>query len=192
MMRRPSKILITCFVIAWTLLFHYESLRAHYLSPLLQRDLPKFPLLFPPAGWIMFYQIEPAYGFAEVYGLRGTSRQRIDPHAIFSTRAVGYDNIHRNVLVGVLSPSAVATPAQCRQAQQLRPQEYEMAVLVGLCRHPADEPATTLPFCRYLQRKFPEYEGFLILHAAYPDLLTAPTHTVFRLAYACDGSPSMP
>lgn len=191
-MRRSSNVLITGFVIAWTLLFHYESLRANYLRPLLQRELPKFPLLFPPAGWIMFYEIDPAYGFADVYGLRGASRERIDPHAIFSTRAVGYDNIHRNVLVGVLSPAAVATPAQCRQAQQLSPREYDMAVLLGLCRNPAAEPVTTLPFCRYLQRKFPEYDGFQILYAAYPDLLTAPTRTVSRIAYVCDGASSTP
>jgi hypothetical protein len=188
-MRRVSNALITGVVIAWTLLFHYESLRAHYLTPLLQRELPKFPLLFPPAGWIMFYQIEPAYGFAEVYGLRGTSRERIDPHAIFSTRAVGYDNIHRNVLVGVLSPSAVATPEQCRQAKQRRPREYDMAVLLGLCRNPADEPVAALPFCRYLQRKFPQYDRFLVAYSAYPDLLSAPTQTAAQLAYACDGAP---
>jgi len=191
-MRRASNVLITGFVIAWTLLFHYESLRANYLRPLLQRELPKCPLLFPPAGWIMFYEIEPAYGFAEVYGLRGTNREQIDPHAIFSTRAVGYDNIHRNVLVGVLSPAAVATPAQCQQARQLNPHEYEMAVLLGLCRNPATDPVTALPFCRYLQRKFPEYDGFQILYAAYPDLLTAPTHTVARIAYSCDGTSSTP
>ena len=61
---------ITGFVICWTLLFQYETLRANYLSPLVHRELPKLRLLFPPAGWIMFYNIDPHYGFAEVYGVK--------------------------------------------------------------------------------------------------------------------------
>ena len=101
MVRRRS-ILITTFVIAWTLVFGYETLRAHYLSPLLKHPLPKLPLLFPPAGWIMFFNVDRGYGFAEVYGVNHGVAARIEPHRIFSTRAVGYDNIHRNVLVGVL------------------------------------------------------------------------------------------
>lgn len=94
--------LITWFVIGWTLVFQYETLRLGYLSPLFQRELPKLPLLFPPAGWIMFFQVDKSYGFAEVYGIRDGEPVRLDPHDIFETRAVGYDNIHRNVLVGVL------------------------------------------------------------------------------------------
>ncbi len=100
MLRRNT--LITWFVIGWTLLFQYETLRAHYLSPLAGRPLPKMALLFPPAGWIMFFRVEPAYHFAVVHGIRRGQPIALDPHAIFETRAVGYDNIRRNVLVGVL------------------------------------------------------------------------------------------
>jgi len=103
MVRRNTR--ITWFVLCWTLLFHYESLRAGYLSPLLKRELPKCPLLFPPVGWIMFFQVDRSYGFAEVYGVRDDRPHLLDPHDVFRTRALGYDNIHRNVLIGVLSRS---------------------------------------------------------------------------------------
>lgn len=94
---------ITWFVILWSLIFLYESCRANYLNPLFGRHLPKFPLLFPPAGWIMFFNVDKSYGFAEVYGQRNNQIELIDPHSILETQAIGYDNIHRNVLVGVLS-----------------------------------------------------------------------------------------
>ena len=94
--------LISVFVIGWLLLFQYETLRASYLGPLARRQLPKCPLLFPPAGWIMFFNIDRSYGFAEVYGIRESRPVLLDPHAVFSTKAVGYDNIHRNVLIGVV------------------------------------------------------------------------------------------
>ena len=97
---------ITVFVICWSLLFFYETFRASYLSPLAGRPLPKWPLLFPPAGWIMFFNVDRGYGFAEVYGLRNGQHEMIDPHQIFQTKAVGYDNIRRNIPVGVLSQEA--------------------------------------------------------------------------------------
>ena len=171
------------------LLFHYESLRANYLNPLLQpllhRDLPKCPLLFPPSGWIMFFEVEPRYGFAEVYGFRQGRSTKLDPHAIFATRALGYDNIRRNVLVGVLSPSAIAAPPQCVALRQRHPRAYGMMVLSGVCRDPAETPATTLPFCRYLQRKFPREDAFAVVEAEYPDLIHAPEIIRRRLAYRC-------
>ncbi len=106
--RRHSNTLITVFVICWLLLFQYETLRLHYLGPLLNRELPKLPLLFPPAGWLMFYQIDSSYGLAEVYGIRQGRQTKLDPHDIFETQAIGYDNIHRNVLIGVLYRDRVA------------------------------------------------------------------------------------
>ena len=118
---------ITGFVICWTLLFQYETLRANYLSPLARRELPKCPLLFPPAGWIMFYSIEPSYGFAEVYGIRGKTPVKLDPHAIFATRAVGYDNIRRNMLISVLSEQAA--PSFCRYLTRKFPGNDAFAVL---------------------------------------------------------------
>ena len=100
MLRRS--IPITWFVICWTLLFQYETLRANYLSPLVGQRLPKLALLFPPAGWIMFYNVDRTYGFAEVHGIKNGQPFVIDPHDIFSTKAIGYDNIRRNVLIEVL------------------------------------------------------------------------------------------
>ena len=140
---------ISVFVVCWLLLFGYETLRAGYLSPLAGRRLPKLPLLFPPAGWIMFYNVDRSYGFAEVRGIRAEQPFTLDPHDIFSTRAVGYDNIRRNMLVGVLD--AHQGPA----------------------------------FCRYLRRKFPQYDSFDVLYGRYPDLITTPDRVEYQLAYRC-------
>ena len=98
-----KKTLITIFVLIWLTVFHYESLRYFYLNPLFKRDLPQMKFLFPPAGWIMFFNIDPSYGYAEVYGIKNGQAQAIDPHQILQTRAIGYDNIHRNALSTVLS-----------------------------------------------------------------------------------------
>lgn len=103
--KRLRNICISLFVILWTLVFHYESLRAFYLEPFFARPLPKVKFLFPPAGWIMFFNVDDQFGCVEVYGMRLGAPQRIDPHDILQTRTVGYDNIHRNVLSEVLDPS---------------------------------------------------------------------------------------
>ena len=52
----------------------------------------------------MFYNVDDEFLCAEVYGVRKGIPQRLDPHGIFQTRPIGYDNIHRNVLVEVLNP----------------------------------------------------------------------------------------
>ena len=140
---------ISLFVIAWLLVFHYETFRLNYLSPLAGRELPKLKFLFPPAGWIMFFNVDQSYGTAEVYGNRGGEPFFIDPHQIFRTRFVGYDNIHRNVMVGVLSPSV---------GEQ---------------------------FCGYLHRKFPQYDGFAVAYAAYPDVTQTPPKKSYRVLYQC-------
>ena len=102
-MKKIRKVLISIFLVGWICLFHYESLRGFYLSPLLGFRLPKFPLLFPPAGWIMFYEVGASWSTAEVYGVREKGPpELIDPHRIFETRFVGFDNIHRNMMVNVL------------------------------------------------------------------------------------------
>ena len=121
--------LITCFVIIWPLVFQYETLRHNYLSPLAHRELPKLPLLFPPAGWVMFFNVDRSYGFAEVYGIKGSSPTLLDPHDIFRTKAVGYDNIHRNVLVTVLD--SYDAPAFCRFLRRRFPSYEEFAVLAA-------------------------------------------------------------
>lgn len=97
-------LVIGIFTIAWALLFHYESVRYQFLNPLFQADLPKMKLLFPPAGWIMFYRVDEIEGRAEVYGISGGEPRYIDPHRIFDNRWIGYDNIRRNVLINVLNP----------------------------------------------------------------------------------------
>jgi hypothetical protein len=122
---------ITVFVIAWIVFFQYQTLRLNYLNPLAtqlwHRDLPKIPLLFPPAGWIMFYNVDPAYGLAEVYGLRRGVPEAIDPHAIFPMKNLGYDNIRRNVLVSVLS--ADSAPRFCRYLARKFPGYASFAVV---------------------------------------------------------------
>lgn len=154
---------ISLFVIAWVGIFHYETLRLNYLSPLAlrfrsaptsaeeasRRELPKLKFLYPPAGWIMFFNVGRSYGFAEVYGLRHEHLTLIDPHEIFPTRFVWYDNTHRNVLVSVLS--AHAAPG----------------------------------FCRYLHRKFPQYGAFAVAYAVYPDVVNGPDQIYRQLAYRC-------
>ena len=126
---RRRDVLITCFVILWSLVFHYETLRLSYLSPWVGRELPKLKFLFPPAGWIMFYRVDAAYGFAEVHGLRRGEPVQLDPHAIFENRALGYDNIRRNVLVSVLSPED--GPAFCAYLRRKFPEYDRFAVLYG-------------------------------------------------------------
>lgn len=90
--------LITVFVILWLIVFHYESTRHFLLEPLLNKALPKVKFLFPPAGWIMFYSVEDVSGNVEVYGFKDNKPQLIDPHDIFSTRTIGFDNIHRGIM----------------------------------------------------------------------------------------------
>ena len=121
-------LLITLFVLLWSGLFHYETLRLNYLSPLVGHELPKTKFLYPPAGWIMFFNVDPSYGLAEVYGLTPEHPPTLlDPHTIFSTRFVGYDNINRNVLVSVLSQAQA--PAFCAYLHRKFPRYDEFAVV---------------------------------------------------------------
>ncbi len=128
-MTQARRITVSIFVVLWTLLFHYESLRTFYLTPLFGRSLPKFPLLFPPAGWIMFYQVDPSWSTAEVYGLKPESEKPewIDPHRIFTTDFIGFDNIHRNIMVNVLDPRVA--PHFCPYLKRKFP-EYVKFIIV--------------------------------------------------------------
>ena len=146
---RTRNFWITALVIVWTLAFHYESVRFFYLNPLFKRELPKVKFLFPPAGWIMFFHVDETYTMAEVYGVKNGEPQLIDPHRIFETKAIGYDNIHRNVLSSVLYP-----------------QRKE-------------------DFCRFLRRKFPDYESFLVPVVHYPAVVKEPTKKLYRVMYQC-------
>ena len=124
---RRRRILIGVFVLVWIGVFHYETLRLNYLSPLAGRELPKLKFLYPPAGWIMFFDVDRTYGFAEVYGVRHGHPERIDPHDIFHTRFVWYDNIRRNVLISVLS--ARQAPGFCAYLGRQFPQYEAFAVV---------------------------------------------------------------
>ena len=95
---RSRHIFITVLVCLWLALFTYETFRGFQLKVLLKRDLPKTRFLFPPAGWIMFYKVGSTGGFYEVYGMKNKKPQLIDPHDIFRTRTIGYDNLHRGIL----------------------------------------------------------------------------------------------
>ena len=97
-------IFISIFVALWLCVFHYESIRYYYLQPHFHTPLPKLKFLFPPAGWIMFYNVDDRTGYAQVYGLRKGAVQLIDPHEIIRTRFIGFDMVHRNVLSEVLLP----------------------------------------------------------------------------------------
>ena len=96
---------ITVFVVIWLALFHYESVRHFYLEPLVKQSLPKMKFLFPPAGWIMFFNVDDRFGYREVYGIKEGKLQSIDPHEIVRTRTIGYDNIYRGVLGTVANPA---------------------------------------------------------------------------------------
>ena len=95
---RLRNFFISVFVIFWLFVFHYESIRYFYLDPLFKKPLPKVKFLFPPAGWIMFFNVNDSYGYIEVYGIKDKSVELIDPHDIFRTRTIGFDNIHRGIL----------------------------------------------------------------------------------------------
>ena len=122
-----SRRAITAFVLAWLAVFHYESLRARYLDRWLGVELPKVKLLFPPAGWIMFYRVDEGDGRAEVYGLKDGEPELIDPHRIFATRWVGYDDIRRNVLISALPPERA--PAFCAFLRRKFPEYRDFAVV---------------------------------------------------------------
>ncbi len=104
---------ITVFVILWCVAFHYESVRHFYLQPLIGRTLPKIKFLFPPAGWIMFYRVDEAYGHMRIFGIKGNQNYEIDPHEVFRVRTIGFDNIHRGVISG--AASARNSRAFCKQ-----------------------------------------------------------------------------
>lgn len=102
---RWRHVMISLFVIGWLGVFHYESIRYYYLNPWFKKQLPKIQWLYPPAGWIMFFHIDKSYGFAQVYAQTGNQIRLIEPHEIFRTRAIMYDNIRRNALISILSPA---------------------------------------------------------------------------------------
>jgi hypothetical protein len=141
-------ITISIFVIVWLAIFNYESLRHFYLQPLVGKPLPKMKFLFPPAGWIMFYNVDDRAGYAEVYGFRNGTPVPIDPHDIVKTRFIGFDMVKRNVLSTVLIPEV--RPAFCHSLQNRFP-EFERFVVMAV-EYPA------LNQSRYQRQQFPAYQ----------------------------------
>lgn len=148
-MGKRKNTIITLFVLAWLTFFTYETVRYEYLNVIFGVALPKLKFLFPPAGWIMFYDVGEASGRAEVYGVRGDKIELIDPHQIFDNRWIGYDNIRRNILIHVL------------------------------------DKRTSVSFCRYLKRKFPQYEHFKVVWVIYPSETRQPGKKVMKVVYEC-------
>ena len=105
---KKRNILISVFVIVWLAAFNYESVRYFYLQPALKMQLPKVKFLFPPAGWIMFFNVDDRAGYAEVYGVKKGVSYPINAHDIIKSRFIGFDMVHRNVLSIVLEPQARA------------------------------------------------------------------------------------
>ncbi len=133
--KRLRNAFISLFAAAWLVVFQYESLRFHYLDPLFGRHLPKVKFLYPPAGWIMFYRVDEYEVRVEVYAQKGEAFERLDPHRIFETRWLGYDNIRRNVLVNTLRDDGDF----CRYLKRKFPSYNSFTVAQVLY---ADRPAT--------------------------------------------------
>lgn len=98
---------ISVFVVVWLVFFHYQSLRHFYIAPWAQKHfdvkLEPTPWLFPPAGWIMFFQVGESTGSVEVYGVKDGQPQLLDPHDILPVKTIMFDNIHRGILGNVLT-----------------------------------------------------------------------------------------
>src|SRR5665213_1616958 len=129
---------ISIFVILWLAVFYYESTCYYYLQPLFKRELPKMKFLFPPAGWIMFYNIGDNFGYTEVYGVKNGNPQMIDPHQILQTRAIGYDNINRNALITCLDQGE--SQAFCPFLQHKFPYFEKFLVTYVEYPHLAEQP----------------------------------------------------
>jgi hypothetical protein len=46
----------------------------------------------------MFYQVDKAYGYIRIFGMKEDQSYEIDPHEVFRVRTIGFDNIHRGVI----------------------------------------------------------------------------------------------
>jgi len=139
---------ISIFVIIWLVIFNYESLRSFYLQPILKTRLPKLKFLFPPAGWIMFYNVDDRAGYAQVYGIKKGQPVPIDPHDIIKTRFIGFDMVQRNVLSTVLAPEV--RKSFCASLHNQFP-EFE-SFIVTVIQYPS------LKASRYDRQEVPVYQ----------------------------------
>lgn len=122
-------VLISIFVVVWLAVFHYESVRQFYLQPFFKEPLPKTKFLFPPAGWIMFYQVGDRYTAAEVFGVRKGLIVPIDAHDIIKTRFIGFDMVQRGVLSSMLDKRI--KPGFCRYLQKNFP-EFDRFIITAI------------------------------------------------------------
>jgi len=118
-------------------------------------------MLFPPAGWIMFYNVNDQFGEAQVYGIKGVNLRSesgryvlegknyklIDQHDIFRTRTIFFDNIKRGLIHGAIR----------RQKQ----------------------------FCDFLEFRFPYFDAFEVRYVYYPEMSKKPYKTIQRTQYQC-------
>ena len=79
----------------------------------------------------MFYEVGDSWSTAEVYGLRPgeMTAERIDPHRIFTTRFVGFDNIHRNIMVNAISDHPI--PQFCSYLKRKFPEYTKFGVVLA-------------------------------------------------------------
>ncbi len=145
--KRCANTLISLFVILWTIIFHYESIRYFYLTPWVKKPLPKVKFLFPPAGWIMFYNVEDSFGNVEVSGVKDGIPQMIDPHDIFRTRTIGFDNIHRGILGAVAGQEM--QPSFCKYLSRRFSYFENFLVTVVYYPHMSEAPYERLQRVRY-------------------------------------------
>jgi len=80
----------------------------------------------------MFFNVNDSFSYVEVYGVKNEIPQLIDPHDIFRTRTIMFDNIHRNILSTVSRKEQ--GPAFCRFLRWRFP--YFDKFLVSSVYHP--------------------------------------------------------
>ena len=99
----------------------------------------------------MFYNLEDRFGYAEIYGVKDGRPQAIDPHQILQTRAIGYDNIHRNALIGVVSPD-LSRPFCVFLERKFPYFDNFMVTYINypsLTKHPMEQEQTVVYECKY-------------------------------------------
>ncbi len=131
---------ISLFVVIWLMVFMLNTTRHLLLEPFLKRSFPGFSLalavnkfLFPPAGPIMFFNVDDSFGFYRVSGIKNGKLFDLNPHEVILNRTLFYDNIHRGVLGAIGDPGSVVS--FCRWMHGRFPEFDDFAV--GVRQYPA-------------------------------------------------------
>ena len=131
---------ISIFVVIWLLVFMYNTARHFLLRPLWTKFFPQsaieFPInkfLFPPAGPIMFYNVDDSFGSFRVSGIKDGQLYELNPHQVVLNRTLFYDNIHRGVLGVVAARESI--PDFCRMMVRRFPEFDDIAV--GIRQYPS-------------------------------------------------------